>query len=284
VFCRTEDQFVATCRNIDGLANVYASLHSRSAPIGNGSAVTEVKTFVIDIDPVRAVKASPASMAEMIEAEKVAASIKAWLAKEGISSIRAMTGNGVQVLIPHTTIKVDEELRLRFAAAGRFFRQFATDTAKIDNVADMARVLKVIGTLSIKGEERPGRPWREACWIDEPVRNESSQFIRWLSKMPLPKENETTMVVEPTAEASEWIAKLRAEDRMKIIWDKPKNEDRSKQDWIVTLWLIKNGASDGDIFNVLKTYPHGKYVRHARPEQYLAITVKNARRYISEKQ
>jgi hypothetical protein len=246
--------------------------------------VTEVKTFVIDIDPVRAVREAPASMNEMIEAEKVAASLKAWLSQQGIASIRAMTGNGVQILIPHACVRVDEELRLRFAAAGRFFRQFATDTAKIDNVSDMARVLKVIGTLSIKGEPSPGRPWREACWIDVPVRNESTEFIRWLKKMPLPKEAGAVEANVATAEASAWIARMCAEDRMKIVWESPKNEDHSKQDWIVALWLIKQGASDGDVFNVLKAYPHGKYVRHAQPEKYLSITVRNARRYMNEKQ
>jgi len=48
---------------------------------------------------------------------------------------------------------------------------------KIDPMYDLPRIVKVIGTLSVKGENTAERPWR-VYFIDEPKRMEDEKLLK----------------------------------------------------------------------------------------------------------
>ena len=43
---------------------------------------------------------------------------------------------------------------------------------------DLPRIVKVIGTLSVKGENTAERPWRLSYFIDEPKRMEDEKLLK----------------------------------------------------------------------------------------------------------
>jgi len=49
---------------------------------------------------------------------------------------------------------------------------------KIDPMYDLPRIVKVIGALSVKGENTPERPWRLSYFIDEPKRMEDEKLLK----------------------------------------------------------------------------------------------------------
>jgi len=49
---------------------------------------------------------------------------------------------------------------------------------KIDPMYDLPRIVKVIGTLSVKGENTAERPWRVSYFIDEPKRMEDEKLLK----------------------------------------------------------------------------------------------------------
>ena len=49
---------------------------------------------------------------------------------------------------------------------------------KIDPMYDLPRIVKVIGALSVKGENTPERPWKLSYFLDEPKRMEDEKLLK----------------------------------------------------------------------------------------------------------
>jgi hypothetical protein len=47
---------------------------------------------------------------------------------------------------------------------------------------DLSRIGKLIGTMTVKGENTKERPWRLSYFIDEPKRIEDGKFLKNLLK------------------------------------------------------------------------------------------------------
>ncbi len=178
-FFDDEDFFVKECvRNNPG-ANVYVGIQPRPkrfldrAPnvirplfFGAGKEDIEVVTAtVIDIDPERP-KNTASTAAELKAAKQVGDTVAAWCVKQGMLRPQLMmSGNGVQLWFAVPPIKLTaankETVKANLKAFEAKTRKSAENAeAKIDSIHDLPRIIKVIGTVSYKGENTQERPYR----------------------------------------------------------------------------------------------------------------------------
>ncbi len=166
VFVRNEEEFVKACREAEGRYNIYVGVNERKLGGTKAEDVVSVNVIPLDIDPVRP-KNQASTEAEVALAVETGRKVQAQLKALGLDSKLAMSSNGAQVWI-----KVAIRRGLRNAEVGikEFQRgivaEFEDERVRIDNVGDLPRVIKVIGTLSIKGDNTPERPWRTSEWLD----------------------------------------------------------------------------------------------------------------------
>jgi len=120
----------------------------------------------IDADPVRPSGVS-ATDAEKKKSLEVMESVAAFFSEQGVTTVRADSGNGFHLLIPIQLGVTDAPLVMRVLAA--LDERFSTDDAKIDRVNfNPARIFKVYGTVARKGEASEERPHRAARLLSIP--------------------------------------------------------------------------------------------------------------------
>ncbi len=162
-----------------GEANVYFSLN----PVDPGTAPSRGKglfarvrrttrdrdvlaysLLAIDVDPERSPPGRAASDAEKAEARAVATAIRAELLEAGVTPLWADSGNGYHLLVP--LVPSDRE---GVVAASREARsvlraldgRFSTRGARVDvSTFNPSRILKLYGTLAMKGEPTEEHPHR----------------------------------------------------------------------------------------------------------------------------
>src|SRR5262249_41928599 len=119
--------------------------------------------FAVDVDPVRP-KGISATDEEKQEAKKVAYAVGRWLKDRGIDFIPADSGNGYHLLVP--TVPYPDLARASadaLALLQLLDKQFTTDKASVDTtIYNPGRILKLYGTLAVKGSNMPDRPHRFA--------------------------------------------------------------------------------------------------------------------------
>lgn len=119
--------------------------------------------FVVDVDPVRPANTS-ATLAEKTAAFRVAQAIQHWFEHRSLHSILADSGNGFHLLVPLTQHSGSQpaETALSARALLRLLDQlFSTPEARVDlSTFNPSRILKLYGTLAIKGTPTLERPHR----------------------------------------------------------------------------------------------------------------------------
>lgn len=202
-----EDAFVAACEAVNGTGNVYVGIQPRprrfleQAPnvirsLSNGARDQDIECItatVLDIDPVRP-KNTAATDEELAVAIACANELVAGIVGEGFHQpVRNMSGNGCQVwfaLPPHqlsTRNRDDATRRLKaFEAAQRC--TFATESAKFDSIYNLSRIIKVIGTLSVKGDHSAQRPHRLSRSLDPFERKEDPALLELILNLPARQE------------------------------------------------------------------------------------------------
>ena len=193
------EAFAAAAAGINGKAQIYATVNpvprdllARGANIMRGdwracklglaqqpvgkltttadTDIREERVFLADVDPVR-----PADIAateeEMAAARQVAEAVQADFAARGVPSVIAASGNGYYVLVrPTPQPMTAARASARAALLRHLSARFSTERAHVDvKVGNPARIMKVLGTLSIKGAHSPdlGRPHRLSQFLSE---------------------------------------------------------------------------------------------------------------------
>jgi len=205
-FFADEDAFVRACADASGKVNVYAGVQPRPGRLlpGAENAVGKIKSgvcdrqieivsnIVIDLDPVRPPRVSSTDD-ELGQAVAVATYAAAWYEMRGfVRPIRVVSGNGCHLwfAIPPITVtdanrdEITERLKL---FEDRFRRRFAVGTVNVDAIQNLSRVIKVAGTLAMKGENTADRPHRPAFGLDPFVRHEDAKLRDALLAAPLPQ-------------------------------------------------------------------------------------------------
>ncbi|MES2638111.1 MAG: hypothetical protein V4850_01455 [Myxococcota bacterium] len=163
-----------------GEAGIYFSLQAVAAtaarpmglPLRRVSRATKDRDIhaysllVVDIDPERRPRDRSATDAEKAEAFAVAARVGAWFHEHGVRPMLADSGNGYHLLVPLVPAFGDDVAR--YAQASRRLlalldARFSTAGAKVDrSTFNPSRILKLYGTVAVKGPPTPEHPHRLA--------------------------------------------------------------------------------------------------------------------------
>ena len=146
------------------IGRAYNRLHPSDVTTSDNNVIAD-RWLPVDLDSVRpsGVSSSDSELAEALELRDVVAE---WVVRELVfpSPIRAMSGNGGHLLFRLSDMPANDETRqfikgtLEMLAA-----RFNTDKTHIDTtVHNPARIWKLYGTTSRKGDEVPAGPGREA--------------------------------------------------------------------------------------------------------------------------
>lgn len=175
--------------------------------------------FVVDVDPERLPRDRAATDAEKAEALSVASLVRDELRAARLEPMLADSGNGYHLLVPLVPACGDrvagaarEAHRILRALDGRF----STAAARVDtSVYNPSRILKLYGSLSMKGENTPEHPHRLAT-IDLSSIPEDADVVARLAeragyraKQPAPcasapREPSASNVQRPSTPWTEW--------------------------------------------------------------------------------
>ncbi|MDD3933943.1 MAG: hypothetical protein PHP55_08785, partial [Methanoculleus sp.] len=164
--------------------------------------------FPVDIDPVRPSGVSSTD-AEHDAALAAAERIAIWLAEQGFPApIRADSGNGAHLLYRIDLPNDDSSTALVRGALVTLDALFSNETVTVDTANhNAARIWKLYGTCSRKGDSTPERPHRRAKLLAVPdelriVPRESLQHLAGL----LPREEPPQRKNGPGIDLAAWLA------------------------------------------------------------------------------
>lgn len=158
VIIKGESNVVEWARRFNGKGNCYIGRATRAQ---NG-ALHGLATVTCDIDPVRN-RGTSASLAQVQSALLGARE----LLRSHSGGYLATSGNGALVLyrLPHLVTTDLKQFEVGFKALEDVFRQLLQREVRLDATYDTARMVKLLGTLSTKGDRND---WRVSRFIDVP--------------------------------------------------------------------------------------------------------------------
>lgn len=278
--------FKEICKQYSGSKfNVYAGIQERKKNGTKDQDVTTVGIFPIDIDPVRQ-KNTSSTNHQLKKAEKVANKVVEYIESIGNSKPSLnMSGNGYQLWCRLRPIKINDNNRAEITKKLHAFqteiqKKFKTKEVNIDSIHNLSRVMKVIGTISVKGQEH-----RLSKWIHYDNRTDSKLTDYILNKK-----------VEDTKEQSvEDIKPIEDKELKKIIDSDPKIKglllkngytkfkSRSEAEQSLVNRLVARGVLDFDDINkIMQGSMTVKWQESS--EQYRKITYKKALAEYKKKQ
>lgn len=217
-FVHKENEFIEVCKRLNAEYNLYAGINERSLGGTTSKEVISVKTVVVDIDPIRINaplgKKDASNQEELNEAEKIADQIIKDLTALGFQApTKCLSGNGIQLWFAFPKIEITNTNRQETENKVKQFienlqKKYNNDKVKIDQIGDLARIIKIMGTTSIKGNNTPERPYRTAKPLTSFERKEDPKFLEELLKLqPSQVNNEQ---VERKVKLTTWeILKLK---------------------------------------------------------------------------
>lgn len=202
-FFDDEDAFVSECARTNTAGNVYVGIQPRPQrlldlapnavrPLRSGAGRSDIEVLtatVIDLDPVRP-KDTASTEEELAAALEAAGEVAAWCEAEGLlPPARMMSGNGAQLWFAFPPIVLDEANREVVQANLKAFEaelraRLENDRIKVDSIHDLPRIIKVIGTVSRKGEPTADRPHRVSTALGELARIEDDGLRARLLRPP----------------------------------------------------------------------------------------------------
>lgn len=293
------DDFQHACREWDGRANLYAGRNPRPVRLCPPSVRNTIATGLraasrddietvtmvsLDLDPVRP-EGVPSSDVEQALALEEARQIAGRYAGAWVMQ----SGNGAQVLIPVQPLDVrgrqaDFERRVRTWEEGLRRAIRRPDAVRLDSQYDLPRIIKVPGSLSVKGHATPDRPHRQARLL---ARSEGGNDL-------LKEIMEVTNVAEATDEPSgrhdvitpassipELFWELLQHDRrLRRTWEGHRDDfpsgrySRSEYDLSLATQLARYGFTAQEILAILLAFPHGRNTTGTA--SYFALTIGEA--------
>src|SRR5690606_749949 len=200
-----EEAFVRECVRTNAVGNVYVGIQPRPRrllelapnvvrPLKTGAGRKDIEVItatVIDLDPVRP-KDTASTEAELALAMAAADDAIAWCESEGLVRPRLMmSGNGAQLWFALPPTSLEGERRERLQAGLKAFEaqvrdRVQTDAVHVDSIHDVARIIKVIGTVSHKGDGLGERPHRVSAALAGFKRVEDEGLLARLDVEPVP--------------------------------------------------------------------------------------------------
>lgn len=154
---QNERDFIKLCQKWSGKRQVYVGINPRKCEGGEAKDVARVTGIPFDIDSSHP-KDRAATEEELAQAKKRMVALNSWIRTQGYKApLIAMSGNGYHI-IQKVDIPIDEDLPSKLEA---YFHEAPTEgPPQMDSIFDLPRIIKIPGTMSVKGpntEERPHR-------------------------------------------------------------------------------------------------------------------------------
>jgi hypothetical protein len=285
IFVYSEDDFVEKCRKFEGKCNIYAGMNERRTGGTKSRDVECVNAVVIDIDSVRA-PGLAATDKELTKSKKVANSVYNHLNTIKRKPYLAMSGNGWQLWMK-VKIPLDDSNRLETESVLKDFhreiqRKFTSDAAKIDNMADLARVIKVIGTKSVKNTTTRDRHNRFSKWMNPPDNSEQddhwAELLREGSSKVVAKEVrvDDTRAMEgemDRAILARHVATIsdKGRDLMNGDWKKYGMSSRSEAEFSLLKCFYIRGIPKEDAYKMMYISKIGKWATETQRYRDLSL-------------
>lgn len=259
-----QKDFLTFCNKWSGKANVYAGIHERKRGGTLSKDVNCVKLIALDIDVPRE-KNTAATEEELKKCKEFTNDfLDEYETKFGKASV-VMTGNGFQVIWKIKPILLDDKNRLQVEKKIKAFidqlkdKYNSSKVGRFDQIGDLARILKVAGTLSIKGDNTKERPHREAFFVHfEPW--ESDALRDYLLLLEVEEETTTTTTSKEKKISS-------------------KDTSRSAVEYRYCCQLIRKGLTREEVYSELHNFG-GKWC--TSPEAYKEITYEKALAFVEK--
>lgn len=284
IFVDNLNGFLAVCEEYNSKANIYVGVNERSSKEGKSENVPTLQIIPLDIDPIRP-KGEASTDAELEITRQKMLEIKKWL-KENFtcSPFISMSGNGYHILIKIPPMPLDNFNRAAIRANLEVFiheiqEKFNDEKVHIDSTFDLPRVMKVPGTMSVKGENTKERPWR-MCTIIELNDVPCANILAYLAGLAIKKA--------PTLELgtktwTEFDAILQKDEKVRDLfegnWKKYNFKSRSEADQSLLTKLVSSGFSEEVINGIMSQCKIGKW---QEKEAYRRISIERAKKYVAE--
>ena len=203
-----EASFLSACETANGTANIYVGIQPRPfhfldlapnvvKPIQHGAKDTDIEwlsSLVLDIDPVRE-KDTASTTEELDLAIKAASRVADHIASHGfLRPLVHVSGNGAHLWIALPPSQVIDDNRAEITGRLKAFETRIRHLAmtpetdgklKVDSIYNLSRIIKVIGTLSVKGPDLKTRPHRVSRSLSEFQRREDPALLDALLAWPI---------------------------------------------------------------------------------------------------
>jgi hypothetical protein len=290
-FFKEEDAFVKCCRQWDGKANIYAGRNPRPFDFAENLGLeidrlyTDRKSrasdrnigwmqaMVLDIDPIRSKGTSSTD-----EQHEAALAFAEKIAKDIGGSVDD-SGNGSYVWIPINPIKINDEnmetIKAKCKAWEAQIRErYQTEDCgmKIDPVFELSRILKVVGTLSVKGEIH-----RRSKFHTPPVFEPHPSLDQTILDISVEIKDQANVHIAKIGNQlpEKFTQLLKNDEGLKIHWDTPnKDDDASSHDWRLGLLCLDSGITDQNaLATIISLNPNGKIQKKGKDDSYIKVTV-----------
>jgi len=310
-FFVSEDAFVDALAELAGKYNLYAGRNARPKAIvtpnlrnrisfhkedicrgGRSTDIEWISNLSLDIDAKRPNCGNcAATEAEHLQAIRAAQEI----AKDENNPIIS-SGNGAYPWFPVHHYKIEPNKREEITKQlmvwedqlrSKWEHKFRIN---IDNVYDLARIVKIPGTLCIKGENTPERPHRMAK-ILQPWDGRLSLMMDEVTKISVENiQSSNFRTIEGVdftlgdyKEAqlpARFSLELLRNERVRQLWlgntTQKADHSRSGLDYALAAFLAKNRFTVAEIATILWNYSHGKARTHHDSDYYLGLTIRKA--------
>lgn len=259
------EDFLRICEKFSGKYNVYVGVNERKSKGGKAENVGKLSIIPLDIDPIRP-KGTASTKEELEFAHKKMEEIRNWLKEKfECEAFIVMSGNGYHLHIKIPGIILDEFNRDSIQAKVKAFiheiqRKFNNEKVRIDSTFDLPRVMKVPGTLSVKGNNTPERPWRMCTIVeanDKPCRKIREYLVQ------IKTEGTKEEFKFGTKTMNDFTALLKKDQKFKDVfegkWRKHGFPTRSEAEQSILTKLVFYGFSGDTIHAIMSQSKIGKW-------------------------
>lgn len=304
-FFDSKEAFVKACLKWNGKGNIYVGRNSRSYILkdniinlnvisqnqwtgGKSKDIKWVTMFNLDIDPIR-----PKGLASTHQEFQAAIKTGQKITQSYPTSVLYSTGNGVGVLFPVKPYRIHNNHRLLALKTKAWEERFrlqveSSSNLKLDSMFDLARIIKVAGTYSIKGNNSVERPFRVSRIL---VDRRYPKALKEVLNIEIEPDSSPFSHTDidfthiPSELPSKFITILQKSKKLKNTWEgnRPELKDQSRSGYDLALadLLAVYGFSEHEMVCILRNAPCGKN-RNAS-KAYLNLTIRKAKQFTANK-
>ena len=280
------EDFLKICEKFSGKYNIYVGINERNSKAGKSENVGKLSIIPLDIDPIRP-KGTASTKEELKLAHQKMEEIRNLLKERfNCEPFITMSGNGYHLYIKVPSIPLDEFNRESIQAKLKTFiheiqSRFNDGKVRIDSTFDLPRVMKVPGTLSVKGDNTKERPWR-ICRVVKANAKPCQKIREYLAQIKVEDIKEEFAFGTKTMD--DFKALLEKDQKFKDLfegkWRKHGFPTRSEAEQSLLTKLVSYGFSEDAIHVIMSQSKIGKW--QEKTEAYRRMSINKAVEFVKK--